>query len=99
MAAPGSSNGDQDRTIGVTIGLREIYDKVADLSAAITHLTSVVAALEVTQKDTHTSADGLEARLRNLEQKPVVTPANMWAAISVLATVAGVIIALLTQLR
>lgn len=96
MTAPGSGRDDR-RAIGITIGLREIYDKVAELSAAITHLTGVVAALEVTQRNAGSEADGIEARVRQLEQKPVVTPAAMWTAIGVLATVAGVIVTLLTQ--
>lgn len=97
MAAPGSNNGDQHAGIGVTIGLREIYDKVADLSAAITHLTGVVAALEVTQRNTNTDADGLESRVRQLEQKPVVTPAAMWTAIGILAAVASALAAFIVR--
>jgi len=89
---------DEDRSVtGVVIGVREIYDKVAELSAAITHLTGVVAALEVSQNNTHTGTNGLEQRLRVLEQKPVVTPAAMWTAIGVLASVAGVLVAFLTK--
>jgi hypothetical protein len=96
VTAPGSGRDDR-HAIGITIGLREIYDKVAELSAAITHLTGVVAALEVTQRNVSSDADGLEARVRQLEQKPVVTPAAMWTAIGVLASVAGVLVAILTR--
>lgn len=94
MATPRS---DDQSTPGVVIGLREIYDKVADLSAAITHLTGVVSALEVSQRSNGASTDGLEQRVRTLEQKPVVTPAAMWTAIGVLASVAGVLVALITR--
>lgn len=97
MAAPGSGNGDREASIGVTIGLREIYDKVADIGAAITHLTGVVAALEVSQRNASTDATGLDQRLRTLEQRHVVTPAAMWTAIGVLASVAGVLVAILTR--
>lgn len=97
MTAPGSGNRDREASIGVTIGLREIYDKVAELGAAITHLTGVVAALEVSQRSANVDADGIEARVRVLEQRPVVTPAAMWTAIGVLASVAGVLVAVLTR--
>lgn len=96
MATPGGGREDR-QAIGITIGLREIYDKVAELSAAITHLTGVVAALEVTQRNAGHDADGLESRVRQLEQKPVVTPAAMWTAIGVLATVAGVLVTIITR--
>lgn len=63
----------------------------------ITHLTGVVSAIESRQSHSSTEANELEERVRMLEQRAVVTPAAMWSAIGVLATVAGVFVAILTR--
>lgn len=81
--------------MGVTIGLREIYDKVADIAGRITQLTMLVTTLQSTQQSGKLEVDDIETRVRTLEQRPVVTPAAMWTAIGVLATVAGVIAAVI----
>jgi hypothetical protein len=81
--------------MGVTIGLREIYDKVADIAGQITQLAMLVTTLQTGQQSNAREVSSLETRVRTLEQKPVVTPAAMWTAIGVLATVAGVIAAVI----
>lgn len=96
MAAP---NGD-DSEVGVRIGIREIYDHVRDLVRAVDMVSRQIDLL--TQGTTKTSGEisTLEPRVRALEVQKVVTPASMWAAIGVLAGVAGTIatvIALMVQ--
>lgn len=83
---------------GVTIGLREIYDKVADVAGQITHLAAVFAALQTTQQTTATDTSELEVRVRFLEMRAVVTPRAMWTAIGVLAGVVSAVVAVISVL-
>lgn len=85
----------QEQSLGVTIGLREIYDKVADIAGRITQLSVLVTTVQSAQQLDKREVDDIETRVRTLEQRHVVTPAAMWTAIGVLATVAGVVAAVI----
>lgn len=89
------SSTSSDNSLGVTIGLREIYDKVADIAGRITQLTMQVMTLQTNQVSSTTEVDGIETRVRALEQRSVVTPAAMWTALGVITAVAGVIVAVI----
>lgn len=89
------SSQNREHTLGVTIGLREIYDKVADIAGQITQLAMLVTTLQTGQQSNAQDVSNLENRVRTLEQKPVVTPTAMWTALGVLATAAGVVVVII----
>lgn len=93
---PASDNGDSPDMV-VRIGIREIYDSVQGLVQNVGVLSRQLETLNTSLHSNTSETNGLEQRVRSLEVQKVVTPASMWAAIGVLATVAGVIITLINM--
>lgn len=93
MTAPRSED---HAEYGVTIGLREIYNEVRDVAAKIIGLSSQISDMETGHSNTTAAARDLEARVRELEKRHVVTPASMWSAIGVLCAVIGAVATIIT---
>lgn len=91
-----SENGESPDMV-VRIGIREIYDSVQGLVQNVGVLSRQIETLNTSLNSNTSETNGLEHRVRSLEVQKVVTPASMWTAIGVLATVAGVIITLINM--
>ncbi len=92
-AAP--HNGD-DTEAGVRISIREIYDHVRDLVRSVDLVGRQIDTLTSNTTTIVQGTNALENRIRALETQKVVTPASMWMAIGVLASVAGVLVTVIT---
>jgi len=86
-------NGDAEVTVRIT--LREIYDHVRDLVRTMDVVSRQIETLNLHVNTASQGTTTLETRVRALETQKVVTPASMWAAISVLGSLAGVLVALI----
>jgi hypothetical protein len=96
MPVPTSNNSENPDMV-VRIGIREIYDSVQGLVQNVGILSRQIETLNTSLSSNTSETGELERRVRSLETQKVVTPASMWAAIGVLATVAGVIITLINM--
>jgi hypothetical protein len=93
--ATAPQNGEEAEGV-VRIGMREIYDHVRDLVRSVDLVGRQIEMLTTSTNTIVQGSSALEARVRALETQKVVTPASMWVAIGVLASVAGVLITLIT---
>lgn len=92
----------------VEIGLRDVYDEVqkvargyGELAGKLDTAVSMYAlrfdAVNRELAETGKEISDHELRLRAVEQRPVVTPRAMWAAIGVLTGIVSVALAIISQ--
>lgn len=95
MMVIGPNNSREETESGVRVSMREIYDNVRDLLRNVDLVSRQIDMLTNNFNTATQSATTLETRIRALETQKVVTPASMWTAIGVLASVAGVLVAVI----
>lgn len=108
MTTPGRG-GAQHGGQSISIGLRDLYDQLQELTRAYTSLSAKIDTALISQTmaqqsiaqqlaDLRHDLTDHEARIRAQEAKVYITPRAMWGGIGVIATVLGVLFTVFTMI-